>query len=717
MRIRLTHLAALAALALSAASGHAQDRRPLTALDFYHLRNAGGVNLSPDGQRVVFIVTQVDSAENRYKRDLWIANTDGSGLRRLTWTDARGIGAPRFSPDGRMIAFTQSRGEGPGQVWILPLAEGGEAWPLTDLETGAGNLVWSPDSRRIAFMSQLSPEQLAAADSAAADSAKKADEPKIDAAAIRNIDDNRAAALAAIRAKLAANARENDPRVVTRLGYLGETSIEDESWSQIYVIDVRHGAKPVQLTRAAYGIGAPEWTPAGDSIIYSAGPPRTAGLHPDYELESDLVVAAADGRGRTRTLAEAGYGEDGPGFSPDGRYITYIRFPATSAQLTNTNAELVVMRRDGSERRSITGPMDRAPQGYIITPDGWLYFTVASEGSVPLYRTRLDVIDPQPVVQGPRGVLSFDVAGGRIAWSEMNPRRPSDVYTADAAGAGERRLTTLNDSLLAQVYVSDYHEIRYPSFDGRRAHGWYLLPIDHRPGRRAPLAVEMHGGPHAMWGPGEASMWLEYQMLAGAGYTVFFSNPRGSSGYGNEGLRAIHRNWGTPPGQDVLIGADSVIARGLADANRQVITGGSYAGYLTAWIIAREAPQRFKAAVAQRGVYDLSIWYGGSNSWRLFEGEFGGRPWDDWEITHAQSPLTYVADIRTPLLLLHADTDYRATIASAEALYRALTVLGRPVEFVRYPREGHELTRAGEPGHRIDHMLRILEYFERHVTH
>jgi len=384
---------------------------------------------------------------------------------------------------------------------------------------------------------------------------------------------------------------------------------------------------------------------------------------------------------------------------------------------TATNAELMIMRRDGSDRRSVTGQMDRQSNNYVVTRDGWLYFTVASEGSTPLYRTRLDRIDPQLVVGGPRGVLAFDAAGGRIAWAEMNPRRPSDVYSADATGRGEQRLTMLNDSLLATVYVSDYHEIRYPSFDGRQVHGWYLLPIGYGEGSRPPLAVEMHGGPHAMWGPGEPSMWLEYQMLAGAGYTVFLSNPRGSQGYGNDGLRSIRRDWGTPPARDILIGADSILARGLADPARQVITGGSYAGYMTTWIIAREAPERFKAAVSQRGVYDLGIWYYSSNTWRLFEGEFGTTPWADPEITRAQSPLTYVADIRTPLLLLHADTDFRATIASAEALYRAMKVLNKEVEFVRYPREGHELTRAGEPGHRIDHMLRILEYFERYVTH
>ncbi|MBW3572376.1 MAG: S9 family peptidase [Gemmatimonadetes bacterium] len=716
MRIRLTHVTVLALLALAAAPGHAQDRRPLTALDLYHLKTAGAVDLSPDGRRVVYVVTEVDSAGNRYRRDLWIASTDGGGVRRLTWSNAEAIGAPAFSPDGRMIAFTQARQGGRGQVWILPLTEGGEAWPLTDLETGAGAPVWSPDSRRVAFMSSLTPEQLAKADSAAADSAKKVDE-KIDAAAIRNIDDDRPAALAAIRAKLAANARENDPRVITRLGYLGETSIQEERYGQIYVVDVRPGATPVQLTRAAYGIGAPEWTPAGDSLIYSAGPPRQPGLHPDYELESDLVVAPADGRGAGRTIAEPGSGENGAAFSPDGRYISYVRFATDPFSFTATNPELVVMRRDGSERRSVTGPMDRAPQNYTLTRDGWLYFTVQSEGATPLYRTRLDRIDPRPVVQGPRGVLSFDAVNGRVAWAEMNPRRPSDLYTADAAGGGERRLTTLNDSLLARVYVSDYHEMWYPSFDGRRVQGWYLLPIGHRPGARPPLAVQIHGGPHAMWGPGEASMWLEYQMLAGAGYTVFFSNPRGSGGYGNEALRSIRRNWGTPPARDILAGADSVIARGLADPARQVVTGGSYAGYMTAWLIAHEAPERFRAAVAARGVYDLATWYGGSNTWRLFEGEFGTRPWEDPQIAREQSPLTYVANIRTPLLLLHADTDFRTTIAGAEAMYRALKVLGREVEFVRYPREGHELTRSGEPRHRVDHMLRTLEFFERYITH
>jgi dipeptidyl aminopeptidase/acylaminoacyl peptidase len=700
-------LCALAAAALATGPAGAQARRPLVPLDLYHVRTASEVALAPDGASVVYVVTQADSATNRYRRDLWIARTDGTGTpRRLTWTASAGTGSPAFSPDGRRLAFVSAREGGRSQLWVLPLAEGGEAWPLTDLRTGAAGPVWSPRGDRIAFTSALTPMEM---DSARSDTAAS----RVDAGAIRRIDQDRRAALAAIRTKLRDDARDNDPRLVTRLNFMGETSIEDERWRQLYVVDVRPEAKPVRLTSGAWASTAPSWSADGASLVFSSAQPRGQ-YHPDMEEESDLVVIPAGG-GTPRPIVEAGYEESTPRYSPDGQHIVYVRQHVDTRFRTAVNNELVVMRPDGTARRSITGPMDRSVGSYAFGPGGWLYFTVQTEGAVPLYRTRLDRIAPQRVASGPRGVLSFDVEGRTVAWSQTSPQRPSDVYAAALDGGGERRLTALNDSLLARVYVADYEEMWYPSFDGRRTQGWILRPIGYTPGSRPPLAVEMHGGPHAMWGPGEASMWLEFQSLAGAGYTVFFSNPRGSGGYGEAGLQSIHRNWGTPPARDILIGADSVLARGLADPAKQAVTGGSYAGYMTAWMIAKEAPERFRAAVAQRGVYDLSIWWGASNTWRLFEGEFGGRPWEQADIAREQSPLTHVANVRTPLLMLHGEQDYRTTIAGAEAFYRALKVLNRPVEFVRYPREGHELTRSGEPAHRVDHMLRIVEWFERHV--
>ncbi|HET7232469.1 MAG TPA: S9 family peptidase [Longimicrobium sp.] len=701
---------ALALAALLATPAAAQERRPLVPLDLYHLRIAGQAALSPDGRSVAYVVSQADSATNKYRRELWMARTDGSGARRLTWLNVS-ASAPRFSPDGRQLAFVSAREGKKAQIWILPLAEGGEAWPLTELETGAGSPAWSPRGDRIAFVSTLTPEQL---DSAAA---ARADTTKADAGAIRRIDRDRAAADRAIRAQLRDQAKDDDPIVIGRYGYLGETGFDTgDTWDQVYVVEVRQGAKPVRLTSNLWGTSDPSWSPDGQWLAVSSGQPKRD-YHPDYELEGVVAVIPSTPGGEPRVIADAGFNANGPAFSPDGQWIAYARQRVTGEFSTASNTELVLSRADGSGRVSVSGAMDRSVNAFRWGPGGWLYFTVSSEGAVPLYRTRPDRIAPQRVVSGPRGVLAFDVNGATVAWTQMSPRYPSDVYAAALDGTGERRLTTLNDTLLSRVYVADYEEIRYPSFDGKQVQGWFLRPLGLRAGQRPPVALEMHGGPHAMWGPGEASMWLEYQSLAGAGYTVFLSNPRGSEGYGEGWLRAIHQNWGTPPARDILTGLDSVIARGLGDPARQVVTGGSYAGYMTAWLIAKESPDRFKAAVAQRGVYDLSIWWGASNTWRLFEGEFGGRPWEQPELARQQSPLTYVANVKTPLLMLHGALDYRASVSSALAFYRGMKQGNTEVQMVLYPREGHEVTRSGEPAHRVDHMLRIIDWFERHVTH
>lgn len=700
MRIRLAAVLWLSgAVALTA-----QERRPLSAFDLYRLRTAANVALSPDGRWAVYRVTEIDSAANRYRSDLWVVATDGrTPPRRLTW---RGdVGAVAVSPDGGRIAFVAPRGGRP-QIWILPWREGGEAWPLTDLPSGAGDPVWSPDGRRLAFVASLPPRELSP-DSARADSGR------VDPAALRRLDRDRAAALASLRAWLRQNARQNDPRVVTRLDYLGETSLQEERYAQVYVVDVVPGARPRALTRFLFSVRSPTWTPDGRRILAVAQRPRGS-YHPDFETETQFVWLDPEGARPAEFVADSGYAISNPRVSADGRWLVYVRQRRNVTMPTAVRRDLVARPLAGGPVRELTAALDRSVQDFVLHPSGWVYVTLASEGAVPLYRVRISGGRPEPVRSGPRGVLSVAVAGSTVAWVEMEPKRPSDVWAAALDGRRPRRLTALNDAWLADVWLADYEELRYRSFDGTPIQGWVLRPRQPR-GGRAPLLVEIHGGPHSMWGPGEPTMWLEFQTFAGAGYTVFFCNPRGSEGYGEAFLRAIYRNWGTPPARDVLAGADTVLARGWADPQQQVITGGSYAGFLTTWIVAREAPTRFRAAVAARGVYDLGTWYGSSNTWRLFEGEFGTRPWEDWAIVRQQSPLTYVADLRTPLLLLHGEQDYRTTIAGAEALYRALKVLGRPVEFVRYPREGHELTRSGEPRHRIDHLLRTLEFFERYL--
>ncbi len=709
MRFRAIVVSVVALAGLATAAAQVQEKRSMTAEDLYRLRFASGVTLSPDGRWAVYRVSRADSAANAYRSDLWLSATDGSTERRLTWTEEAGESQATFSPDGRHLAFVSRRQDDESsQIYVLALDRGGEARPITRLETGAFNPVWSPDGQRIAFYSTIEPDR---------------DDVTDESSTERPLT---------LREKLAQNAAEGDPRVITRLNFRALSTFRDEEWNQLFVVEAfTEGAEPTQITAGPFGHSGLGWSADSRLLLYSANPPK-GDYHPDYEMDSDImrIPAAAHsmhdvlsgseppaqllqpGMASRANVPRPGHWSDfAPSYSPDGRRIAYLR-RSLDQHMTARNTELVVMQPDGSNKRCVSCALDRSVRDYDWSSDGRLYFSVADRGSVPLYRTRTDGTAPERIVEGPRGVLSFDVAGETLAWVEMNPGDPSEVRVARPDGQGERRITRLNDAFLDGVHVQPYEQIAYAAPDGEQIQGWVVRPPGFQAGTH-PLAVEMHGGPHAMWGPGELSMWHEYQMLAGAGYVVFLSNPRGSDGYGFEWKRAIHRNWGELPMNDVLAGADAVLERGWADAARQTITGGSYAGFLTAWIIGHT--DRFRAAVAQRGVYHMFSWYGGSFTWRLYESEFGALPWEDPMLAWEASPVAHVENIDTPLLLIHAERDYTATIASAEMLYRALKVLGKDVEFAWYPRASHELSRSGEPKQRIDRLLRILEYFDRHI--
>jgi dipeptidyl aminopeptidase/acylaminoacyl peptidase len=615
-RVRATAFAAAASLALAGhpagaraqqparipagsgvAPGAAAARRPVVAEDLYRLKNASDVAVSPDGRWVAYVVTRVDSAENRYARDIWLAAADGSQPRRLTFSDGS-ESAPAFAPDGRSLVFVAKRGnDAAPQLYLLSLAGGGEARRLTGLARGVAAPAWAPDGRRIAFISQLSPEELAKADSARlrGDSAAAA----ADSAGRRAGGPPRPGASRAER--LAAAAAAGDPHLVTRLGFLAETGLAPERWGQLYVVGVEEGSKPVKLTSGAFPHLAPAWSADGRTIALAARPPKGS-YEPDFEQDGDIWLVPADGSGAPRNLTgadapppgvkplalpgagrSAAWSESDPAWSPDGRRIAYVR-TIVGAGESAANSEAVVRDLATGTVTCASCALDRAARGATWAEGGAaLYFTVQDRGGVVLYRAAGNGTGARPVVSGARGVLSYDVAGSTLAWAEMNPADPAEVYAARADGGASRRLTRLNDELLAGLQVQPYEELGYAAPDGTRLQGWVVRPADFRPGM--PLAVEMHGGPHAMWGPGEQSMWLEYETLAGDGYVVFFSNPRGSDGYGAAWKQAIHRNWGDLAMGDVLAGADSVIARGWADRNRQYLTGGSYAGFLTAWMV------------------------------------------------------------------------------------------------------------------------------------
>jgi dipeptidyl aminopeptidase/acylaminoacyl peptidase len=262
------------------------------------------------------------------------------------------------------------------------------------------------------------------------------------------------------------------------------------------------------------------------------------------------------------------------------------------------------------------------------------------------------------------------------------------------------------------VQVAPTEEIRYTAPDGQEIQGWIVKPPDFSAKEQWPLALNIHGGPHVMWSPAAHAMWLEWQLHAARGYVVFFCNPRGSDGYGDDFRTFIHNNWGEAEMDDILSGVDEVVARGYVDEKRMALTGGSYGGFMTAWIIGHD--NRFAAAVSQRGVYNLMSFFGTTDVPRLIEYEFETLAFDDPEKMWHYSPFAYVRKMRTPLLLIHSDNDYRVPIADAEQMFTALKKLRRTVEFVRYPREGHELSRSGEPEHRIDRLERMTGWFDKY---
>lgn len=348
--------------------------------------------------------------------------------------------------------------------------------------------------------------------------------------------------------------------------------------------------------------------------------------------------------------------------------------------------------------------------------EDFVYFTIQSNGGVPLYRMSLKNGQAEKLSSEEQGIDDFVIGKKSLVYAKTSVSNPCELEVADEKMKGNKIISAFNSPWLANKKLSSPEKHTFTNEDGMEIEYWVMKPSNYVEGKKYPLLLEIHGGPSAMWGPGESSMWHEYQYFCSQGYGVVYSNPRGSGGYGEKFLRANMDNWGNGPMNDVLGALDRTISQGWADTSRLLVSGGSYAGYLVSWIIGHD--QRFKAACSQRGVYDLKTFFGEGNAWRLVPNYFGGYPWEEKTLKaiERESPINYVANIKTPYIIFHGENDLRTGVIQGEMLYKSLKVLGRPVEYVRHPGATHEITRSGDNRQRIDQMLRTYEFFERFIN-
>lgn len=681
--------------------------------DLYALRVPTDARISPDGSRACFVLKEANPARDGYRHSLWIVPMDGSAPERRLTLGAKSDTAPRWSPDGRTIAFLSDRGavleaggagdrpkplgpspkepRGTVQVWLLPI-DGGEAHQLTHLPEDVGDIAWSPDGSRLCAVS-------AATTAVAAPSRRDPADPP-----------------------------PRDARLIDRLRYMlnGDGFTYDRP-PNLWIADAATG-ECRRLTSGRHVDGHPAWSPDGRQICFVSDRHANA----DLTWRTDLYLIDADGGPVTRITGGRGdRAFRSPAWSPDGTMIAALghRFPAG-----NASRDDVWLFRPGAagEGEDLTAASDLmigagmnsdlfgfADPAVTWSGDGeWLVFAAPIEGSYELWRVRRSTRRIERLTHGEHAVtrpsgVAFG-SGLRIAAVRLSGHELPDVVALEIpASRGRpadliepRRLTHLMDAAWKDVAPAR-PVTRWHKADGRRIQGWFL-EAPRRDGKPAPLVVQIHGGPATLYG---WSMVWEWQCLVAAGISVYACNPRGSQGYGQDFCYANFGDWGDGPMRDIMAGVDSLIADGLADADRLGVTGGSYGGYLTAWMIGHT--DRFGAAVSCRGVYDMtSEMLSGDIGGPLFGAyEYGVNPWEDPELYRRHSPITYAKDIRTPLLIQHAERDLRCPITQAEELFTVLRSMRRTVRLMRVPDESHELTRGGAPFRRVENAERISDWF------
>jgi dipeptidyl aminopeptidase/acylaminoacyl peptidase len=690
---------------------------PMTPTDILRVANVSDAQISPNGQWVVYTVATV--AGDKTINTLWLARVDSGLVHRPTsspqptspqnrpgesdwpsgpFTPAPLLAAdwnasnPRWSPDGAKIAFLVVQENQP-ELWVVSL-EKREPRFIAALQstnffiTYAGeSFAWAPDSKRIAYISAT--EELPSADLG-----------------------NGTQATGSV-----------DPRIIDRIQYKTRTSFSDNRRTHVWVTAVDK-PEPQQLTSGLYYDHAITFSPSGDEIAFVSN--REA--DPDANNNSDIF--AVDLHGEVRQITQTKGCEYEPAWSPDGKWIAYTatKRDVTTIDSIAEDAHVWVTNAAGSNRRELTAGLDRRTRNPRWSANGrTIFFLAGSRGQTLIHRVELDsgkvhaLFDFERIIRGPTEdvftypnfllqITGFSVStrgNSRLGLTLAGETRPAEVWVGDSEKEICRPVSGHN-SFLRSLTVIAPEEINFKSFDGTRVQGWVMKPIGWRADRKYPLILSIHGGPHGMSGYAFNST---FQVYAARGYAVLYLNPRGSSGYGQKFSDGTLNEWGGGDYKDLMVGVDEALRKySWIDQNRLGVTGGSYGGFMTNWIITQTP--RFKAAVSAASVSNLISFYSTSIYQDLIHAEFGGFPWDNYDLLWQWSPLRYVKQAQTPTLFIHGEQDNDVHITQAEEMYTALKRRGVESVLVRYPREGHGLR---EPKHRVDALERTLAWFDRYL--
>ena len=659
------------------------QKHNITCDDLYKFQLVSDAQISPNGERVLFTLTRFhpDKKKNTSQSHIWQTNASGGAPQQFTSSDASESN-PRWSPDGSRILFLSARNaeeaqKGKTQLWVIP-ATGGEALKITDEKRGVSSPKWSPDGKSILFLGRVpvDPEQ-----------DKRPEDKKSDVVRIN------------------------------RLSYrMNGGGTHHTFRTHLFVIAAR-GGKTRQLTSGEWNVEGASWSSDGKRIFLTGNREDDA----DYTHARNLYAVPA-GVGKLKTLCSLPGGISSPAPSPDGKTVAFIGNDLKRSYGTNSN--LYVVPSGGGEPENVSGHIDLSighsvnsdsragspPFGPAWSPDGGeIKFLASDHGATRLFALSLKNREIAPYTSRDWTLesVSYNADHTAAAFTQMSPTELAELWVW-RKGRREVQITRFNRSLLSRLNLAEPKRFAFKASDGVEVEGWMMHPPGSRR-RKRPAILQIHGGPRTAYGMGFVH---EFHLLNAAGFSVFYINPRGSSSYGEDWACAVALHYGERDYLDVMEAVDHIVKTEPVDPQSLGVTGGSYGGFMTNWIVGHT--DRFRAACTQRSISNWISFFGTSDiGWRFSQEEIGGLPWSDLNEYWKRSPIASVEKITTPLLIIHSEEDWRCPIEQAEQLFTALKWLKQDVEFIRFPGENHELSRSGKPAHRIARLEAIVGWFEQ----